>query len=127
MTSNNLRAATQDDAGARYFILTTKHHDGYALFDTKESSNRNSLRYGPKEDLLKKLFTAAEQEQPQLHRGTYFSMPEWFAPAYHPLGKVLFVSSDYNLLVLTENLAFCSQGDRRRIHTTVKPNRTPAK
>ena len=29
-------------------VITTKHHDGFALFDTGASSNRNSLNYGPK-------------------------------------------------------------------------------
>ena len=86
-----LTLSHQAAAGARYFVLTSKHHDGFALFDTGDSSNRNSLNYGPKRDLLKDLFDAAEAEQPQLHRGTYFSMPEWFAPSYHPIGKVLFV------------------------------------
>lgn len=32
------------------------------------------------------LFDAAEEYQPQLHRGTYFSLPEWFNPAYAEYG-----------------------------------------
>jgi hypothetical protein len=65
------------DAGAQYFVLTTKHHDGFALFDTGETTHRNSLHYGPKRDILKELFEAAKEYQPQLRRGTYFSLPEW--------------------------------------------------
>ncbi|KAH7096824.1 glycoside hydrolase [Auriculariales sp. MPI-PUGE-AT-0066] len=75
-----------ENAGAKYFVLTTKHHDGFALFNTHESSHRNSLRYGPKRDLLRELFDAAEKERPSLHRGTYFSMPEWFHPDYAKYG-----------------------------------------
>lgn len=72
------------DAGAQYFVLTTKHHDGFALFDTKETTHRNSLHYGPKRDLLKELFDAAKEYQPQLKRGTYFSLPEW-SVIIHPV------------------------------------------
>lgn len=65
------------DSGAQYFVLTTKHHDGFAMFDTKDTTHRNSLHYGPKRDVLKELFDAAKKYQPHLHRGTYFSLPEW--------------------------------------------------
>ncbi|TVY68953.1 Plasma alpha-L-fucosidase [Lachnellula suecica] len=74
------------DAGAQYFVLTTKHHDGFALFDTEETTHRNSLHYGPKRDILKELFDAAKEYQPQLKRGTYFSLPEWFNPLFGPYG-----------------------------------------
>lgn len=75
-----------DDAGAQYFVLTTKHHDGFALFDPKATSNRSALNYGPKRDLLKELFDAAKTYQPHLHRGTYFSLPEWYNPDFGPYG-----------------------------------------
>ncbi|KAL1644998.1 hypothetical protein SLS58_004069 [Diplodia intermedia] len=74
------------DAGAQYFVFTSKHHDGFAAFDTKATSNRNSLNYGPKRDLLKELFDAAKTYQPHLRRGTYFSLPEWFNPDFGPYG-----------------------------------------
>ena len=74
------------DAGATYFVLTTKHHDGFANFDTKQTTNRSSLHYGPKRDLLAELFDAAKEYQPSLRRGTYFSLPEWFNPNFEPYG-----------------------------------------
>jgi alpha-L-fucosidase len=74
------------DAGAKYFVLTTKHHDGFALFDTGNSTNRSALHYGPKRDLVQDLFQAAETYQPSLKRGTYFSLPEWFNPDFGPYG-----------------------------------------
>lgn len=74
------------DAGAKYFVLTTKHHDGFANFDTGNSTRRNAVHYGPKRDLLGDLFTAAKQHQPHLKRGTYFSLPEWFNPDFGPYG-----------------------------------------
>ncbi|MFF4751033.1 alpha-L-fucosidase [Streptomyces sp. NPDC001270] len=67
------------DAGAQYHVLTSKHHEGFALWDTKVS-DRNSVRMGPKRDLVRELFEASRRYTPELHRGLYFSMPEWFNP-----------------------------------------------
>ncbi|KAJ2991579.1 hypothetical protein NUW58_g2464 [Xylaria curta] len=74
------------DAGAQYFVITSKHHDGFALFDTGKTSNRSSLHYGPHRDLLLELFDAAAIHQPSLKRGTYFSLPEWYNPDFGPYG-----------------------------------------
>lgn len=74
------------DAGAQYFVITSKHHDGFALFDTGITSNRSSLHYGPRRDLLRELFDAAATYQPSLRRGTYFSLPEWYNPDFGPYG-----------------------------------------
>lgn len=42
------------DAGARYIVPTTKHHDGYALFDMPDSiSKRNSVKLLPHRDFLR--------------------------------------------------------------------------
>ncbi|MCX4820829.1 alpha-L-fucosidase [Streptomyces sp. NBC_01142] len=67
------------DAGAQYHVLTAKHHEGFALWDTR-LSDRNSVKMGPKRDLVKELFDASRRHTPELHRGLYFSMPEWFNP-----------------------------------------------
>ncbi|KAK8157485.1 putative alpha-L-fucosidase [Phyllosticta citrichinensis] len=80
-----------DAAGAQYFVLTSKHHDGFAIFDTEKTTNRNSLKYGPKRDVLKEVFDAAKKYQPHLHRGTYFSLPEWYNPDF---GKYGFASHE---------------------------------
>ncbi|KIE00474.1 Glycoside hydrolase, subgroup, catalytic core, partial [Metarhizium majus ARSEF 297] len=75
------------DAGAQYFVPTTKHHDGFALFNFSTAiSKRSSIHYGPKRDIIKDLFAAAKKYQPHLRLGTYFSMPEWFNPAYKKYG-----------------------------------------
>ncbi|GKT83914.1 tissue alpha-L-fucosidase [Colletotrichum tofieldiae] len=78
------------DAGAKYFVITTKHHDGFAIFDAGKTSNRSAIHHGPKRDLLRELFDAAETYQPSLKRGTYFSLPEWFNPDFGPYGFVQF-------------------------------------
>lgn len=57
------------DAGAKYFVIVTKHHDGFALFESKVT-NRTSWSLGPKRDFIKELFEAAE-DYPELKRGLY--------------------------------------------------------
>ena len=43
-------------------------------------TDRNSVKLGPRRDLVKELFDASRRYAPELHRGLYFSMPEWFNP-----------------------------------------------
>ncbi|KAG8735161.1 hypothetical protein FRC10_010916 [Ceratobasidium sp. 414] len=74
------------NAGAKYFTLVSKHHDGFALFDTKNTSDRNSLKLGPKRDLVKDLFASAKAKHPELHRTAYYSMTEFFHPDQFPYG-----------------------------------------
>ncbi|BEI89659.1 uncharacterized protein CcaverHIS019_0210210 [Cutaneotrichosporon cavernicola] len=75
------------DAGAKYFVFTTKHHDGYALFDAKETTHRTSLLLGPKRDFTRELMDAAQEFQPDLKKGAYYSMPEWYNPLYVKYGR----------------------------------------
>ncbi|KAM3071361.1 hypothetical protein ACMFMF_007833 [Clarireedia jacksonii] len=75
------------DSGANYFVSVSKHHDGYAIFDLPEKvTKRTSVAQFPHRNLLQELFDAAKKYQPQIHRATYFSLPEWFSPAYKPYG-----------------------------------------
>ncbi|KAI7341679.1 glycoside hydrolase family 29 protein [Hortaea werneckii] len=75
------------DAGAQYFVQVSKHHDGYALFDLPANiTTRTSVAQPPHRNLLSELFSAAEKHHPNLHRATYFSLPEWFHPDYRPYG-----------------------------------------
>ena len=67
------------EAGAEYYVLTSKHHEGFALWDSKVSG-RNAVQLGPKRDLIKALFDASRSETPQLRNGLYYSLPEWFNP-----------------------------------------------
>jgi alpha-L-fucosidase len=69
------------DVGARYFLLTTKHHDGFALWCSK-TSHRNACDMGPRKDLVGPLVKAARREG--LKAGLYYSIPEWFSPAPRP-------------------------------------------
>jgi alpha-L-fucosidase len=64
-------------SGAKYVVLTSKHHDGFCLFDAESpySKNWNSIDVGPKRDLLKELSTSVRNEG--LKMGIYYSLMEW--------------------------------------------------
>lgn len=70
-------------AGARYAVLTTKHHDGVALFDTKQS-DLSVLKVTPAgQDLIGPYVEALRQQG--LKVGLYFSHLDWSHPDYAPL------------------------------------------
>ncbi len=66
-------------AGMRYMVLTTKHHDGFCLFDTA-TTGRNAVKQGPKRDLIKEYVEACRKYG--LKAGLYFSIPDWSLPEY---------------------------------------------
>jgi alpha-L-fucosidase len=68
------------DAGARYVVLTSKHHEGFALWPSKHSWNWNSVDVGPHRDLAGDLSSAVKESG--LRMGFYFSLYEWFNPLY---------------------------------------------
>ncbi len=67
-------------SGARYVVLTSKHHDGFALWPSRESWNWNAMDAGPHRDLAGELSTAVKKEG--LHMGFYYSLYEWYNPLY---------------------------------------------
>ncbi|CEP15883.1 hypothetical protein [Parasitella parasitica] len=76
-----------DASGAKYFVFTTKHHDGFALFDT-QVTDRSSVKMNPFRDFTRELLSLAKDEYPHLKRGVYckyqiVSLPEWYHPSYH--------------------------------------------
>ena len=66
-------------AGAQYYVLTSKHHEGFALWDSKVTG-RNAVQLGPRRDLVGALLAASRQYTPHLRNGLYYSLPEWFNP-----------------------------------------------
>ena len=72
-----------EKAGAKYFVLTSKHHDGFALWPT-DTTGRNSAEIGAKRDLVGELFAAAERADNRVKPGLYYSIPEFFNPAPAP-------------------------------------------
>jgi alpha-L-fucosidase len=68
------------NAGAQYVVLTSKHHDGFALWPSAESWNWNAADVGPHKDLAGELSGAVKAKG--LHMGFYYSLYEWFNPLY---------------------------------------------
>jgi alpha-L-fucosidase len=67
-------------AGARYVVLTSKHHDGFCLWPSKESPGWNSVETGPHRDLIQDLTASVRKKG--LHMGLYYSLLEWNNPLY---------------------------------------------
>lgn len=66
------------DAGMRYVVFTTKHHDGFSMFDTKHSDfsiARGPFKDNPRADVARHVFDAFRQENFMI--GAYFSKPDW--------------------------------------------------
>lgn len=61
-------------AGAKYVVLTTRHHDGYCLFDTK-TDPFNAARTGPGRDLIAEYVAALRKRG--LKIGFYYSVINW--------------------------------------------------
>jgi alpha-L-fucosidase len=72
-------------SGAKYVVLTSKHHDGYTLWNSAEADrdwNRpwNAVTGTPKRDLLGDLSEAVRNSG--LKMGYYYSLYEWFNPMW---------------------------------------------
>ncbi|ELW47616.1 tissue alpha-L-fucosidase [Tupaia chinensis] len=67
-------------AGAKYVVLTTKHHEGFTNWPSPVSWNWNSQDLGPHRDLVGELGTAVRKRN--LRYGLYHSLLEWFHPLY---------------------------------------------
>jgi alpha-L-fucosidase len=69
------------ESGARYIVLTSKHHEGFTLWPSSQSWNWNSVDVGPHRDLCGDLTTAVKSKG--LHMGFYYSLYEWYNPTYN--------------------------------------------
>jgi alpha-L-fucosidase len=68
------------ESGARYAVLTAKHHDGVALWPTKQD-HYNVVKNTPaKRDLLKPFYKALDKQG--IKRGVYYSLIDWSYPDY---------------------------------------------
>ena len=67
-------------AGMKYVVFTTKHHDGFCMFDTaqtdyKITSEQCPFHTSPKANIAKEIFEAFRAED--FMTGAYFSVPDW--------------------------------------------------
>lgn len=78
-------AKAAKDAGMRYVVFTTKHHDGFCMFDSqytdyKVTSPNCPFNTNPRSNIAKEVFDAFRAEG--LWAGAYFSKPDWHSPYY---------------------------------------------
>lgn len=64
-------------AGMKYMVLTTKHHEGFCNWDSK-LTNYNAMHIGPKRDIVREYVEAVRAEG--LHVGFYYSLMDWHHP-----------------------------------------------
>lgn len=76
-------ADVMQDAGIKYMIFTTKHHDGFCMYDSKEtdfSIAHGAFKDNPHKDVARYVFDAFHKKNFMI--GTYFSKPDWHCPYY---------------------------------------------
>jgi len=97
-------AALAKKAGMRYMVLTTRHHDGFSLWDSK-ANPYNSVNHGPRRDIVREFVDACREYD--LKIGFYTSLMDWHHPdggraAYDPDARRRFL--DYIEALNTELL-----------------------
>ena len=86
-------AALARESGFRYLVFTTKHHDGFCLFDSKHSDFKVTnpecpFSGDPRADIVRNVFDAFRAEG--LAIAAYFSKPDWHCEDFwegHGLGR----------------------------------------
>ena len=76
-------ARVSREAGMKYVVFTTKHHDGFCLFDTRTTDYKvtnSGFKGNPRADVLRYVMDAYRAEG--LMAGMYFSKPDWHSPDY---------------------------------------------
>ena len=78
-------AKAASNAGMKYVVFTTKHHDGFCMFDSKYTNYKITdkdcpFNTNPKGNVAKEIFNAFRNEG--LWAGAYFSKPDWHSDYY---------------------------------------------
>lgn len=72
-------AAAAKNAGMKYLVFTTKHHDGYCMFDSRYT-DYTSMHSPAKTDFTRAIVDAFRKENMWI--GLYFSKPDWHCDDY---------------------------------------------
>lgn len=111
--------AAAQGAGMKYVVFTTKHHDGFCLFDTKQTEYRTThpscpFHMNSRSDVVKQVFDAFRAQGFGI--GAYYSKSDWNHPGYwapewphpdrnvnyditkHPAKWATFVSFTHNIV-----------------------------
>ena len=70
-------AALAKKAGMKYMVMTSRHHEGFSLWDSKVNPY-NSVNYGPKRDIVREFVDACREFY--LKIGFYSSLMDWHHP-----------------------------------------------
>ena len=73
-----------ESVGMEYLCITTKHHDGFCLWDTKYTQY-NVMNTPYKKDIIGQLSEACHQRG--INLGFYYSLPDWHHPNYPNVGR----------------------------------------
>lgn len=73
------------NAGMKYVVFTTKHHDGFCMFDSKYTDYKITdpacpFHANPKANVAKEIFQAFRDQG--MWAGAYFSKPDWHSDDY---------------------------------------------
>ena len=72
-------------SGAKYICFTTRHHDGFSMFDSKYT-DYNVVKATPfKRDIVKELADECHKQGIKIH--FYYSHIDWYRNDYYPLGR----------------------------------------
>ena len=72
-------------SGAKYICFTTRHHDGFSMFDSKYT-DYNIVKVTPfKRDIVKELADECHKQGIKIH--FYYSHIDWYRDDYYPLGR----------------------------------------
>jgi alpha-L-fucosidase len=109
-----------EQSGARYSVITTKHHDGVAMYDTKMNDLSIVKATPAKRDMIKPFFD--ELRKRNIKCGAYFSLLDWSNSNYTGFLKD---SSRYNLsddYPRWDRFRALFQGQIKEINTLFKPD-----
>lgn len=78
-------ATAAKNAGMKYVVFTTKHHDGFCMFDTKQTDYKvtdakTPFSKNPRSNIAKEVFKSFRDQNFMV--GAYFSKPDWHTTTY---------------------------------------------
>jgi alpha-L-fucosidase len=111
--------------GARYAVLTTKHHDGVALWNTKFSKLNVVEKTPAKRDLVAPFVNALRKEN--LKVGLYYSLIDWSHPDYdvvfpRPNTRKNYPQKNQNQLSPWQRFLKFNTGQLKELSDTFKPD-----